>query len=327
MNLRGRVRLHILTGFLGSGKSTLLRRHLHGGAIARDVVVLINEFGTVAIDHTLVRAVSSHAQALTGGCACCSGDSALRHSLIDLLTQFERDELPGVRDIVLETSGIADPSRIIGTIAGEMHLAEYIEIANCVTAVEVGTDEAFCQRFPELQNQIGCASRIVLTKADLQPRSAIAPTVALLKAMNPMAEIVLAEHLGGAADGLFAPSLGPQQSTPLASSHHSRINTFQVELDGSLEWASFSVWLTALMHLHGNAILRFKGIVPLRSAHEMLVLQSVRHRVFEPEHLDISSDASGASSGLVFICEGNYEDAIRASLAKFQKMSRAVALA
>ena len=322
MRLHERVRLHILTGFLGSGKSTLLRRHLHDNRDASKVVVLINEFGAVAIDHTLVRAVSKHAGALAGGCACCTGDKALRTTLIEVLTQMERGELPGVRDIVLETSGIADPSRIIGTIAGEMHLAEYIQVANCVTTVEVGTDTAFVQRFPELQNQIGCASRIVLTKGDLQPKSAMASTVALLQAMNPLAEIVLSDQLGASGHGLFGPSAGPRQASPIETSHHSRFSTFQIEIDAGLEWPSFSVWLTALMHLYGDVILRFKGVVPLRSPKQALVLQSVRHRVSEPEHLDFAAEAAQTAYGLVFICAGDYEAPIRASLTKFRALSQ-----
>lgn len=321
MRLSKRVRLHILTGFLGSGKSTLLRRYLHGSVEAPRVVVLINEFGAVAIDHTLVRAFSNHAQSLTGGCACCDGDAALRESLLAILTQIENGELQGVEDIVLETSGIADPSRILGTIAGEMHLAEYLEVSNCVTVVETGTDASFVDRFPELHNQIASASRIVLSKGDQHPTSALEATAALVRGLNPLAELVIADEHSDLTR-LFAPAVAPRGIPALTREHHSKFNTFRVEIDETLSWPAFSVWLTALLHCHGDQILRFKGIIPLPgSSNHALVLQGVRHRVYEPEHLDINESEGPPAFGLIFICASEMEESIRTALGRFKELT------
>lgn len=321
MRLNNRIRLHILTGFLGSGKSTLLRRYLHGSAFAPQVAVLINEFGTVAIDHTLVRAFSNHGRSLAGGCACCDGDAALRESLLSILTQIESGEMRGVEDIVLETSGVSDPSRILGTIAGEMHLAEYLEVSNCVTVVEVGTDARLVGRFPEMHNQIASASRIVLTKGDQHPAYASEGTASLVRSINPLAEIVIMDEHTDLAP-LFAPATAPQGIPALARDHQSKFNTFHLEMDESLTWPAFSVWLTALLHCHGDQILRFKGIIPLPgSMTQALVLQGVRHRVYEPEHIDIDDSHRAAAFGLVFICAAEMEDRISTALARFKKLS------
>lgn len=317
MRLTTRVRLHILTGFLGSGKSTLLRRYLHACAEPRQVAVLINEFGAVAIDHTLVRAYANHAQALAGGCACCDGDAALQACLLDTLRQMAGGELEGVHDIVLETSGVSDPSRILGTIAAEMHLAEYIDVANCVTVLESGTDEDFIQRFPELHNQLACASRIVVSKADLRAAETTQATVALARRLNPLAEVVVADVRSN-LDHLFAPAATPRDISALPREHNARFHTFQVPLGGSLSWPEFSVWLTALLHCHGSRILRFKGVIPLPGpTSQALVLQGVRHRVHEPEHLDVDPARAPVHFGLVFICTEPMEAAVRSSLFVF----------
>jgi G3E family GTPase len=50
-----RIPVSIITGFLGAGKSTLLNRMLQDEA-ARDIAVIINEFGEVGIDNLLVEA-------------------------------------------------------------------------------------------------------------------------------------------------------------------------------------------------------------------------------------------------------------------------------
>ena len=320
MRLTNRVRLHILTGFLGSGKSTLLRRYLHSSAEPRRVAILINEFGSVAVDHTLVRAYSTHAQALASGCACCDGDAALRACLLDTLRQITSGEIEGVNDIVLETSGVSDPSRILGTIASEMHLAEYIHVANCVTVVEAGTDLASVDRFPELHNQIASASRVIVSKADLHCVEATQETVTLVRNLNPLAEVQVVDP-GSNLDGLFAPAATPRNVPSLPREHNSRFHTFQVTLTADLSWPEFSVWLTALLHCHGERILRFKGVIALPGTEaQALVLQGVRHRVHEPEHLDLHPAGGSAHFGLVFICAEPMEALVRDGLQRFSGM-------
>lgn len=321
MRLRPRVRLHILTGFLGSGKSTLLRRLLNDWTDASRVAVLINEFGAVAIDHVLVNAYSPHSQAIAGGCACCSVDDALRRALVDILAQGEADAAKAATDIVLETSGMADPSRIIGTILDDINLAEYVEVANCITTVEAGSDTAVLERFPEARNQIACANRIVLTKVDRCPASDTARTAAQLKRMNPLASISLSNEFD-----LAASAQAPQRALSLTAfpapvRHSPALETFHVQIDRATTWPTFSVWLTAVMHRHGNDILRFKGIVPLVRPDRALVLQSVRHRVSAPEHLELDPQQA-EPFGLVFICEGSYESRVRRSLAAFASLAR-----
>ena len=321
MRLRERIRLHVLTGFLGSGKSTLLRSYLRNEEMRRRTTVLINEFGAVAIDHALVRSVSPHAQSLAGGCACCSVDRALVDALLSILTDIESGRTPGITDIVLETSGMADPSRIIGTISSDITLAEYLHIASCVTCVEVGTPSSLMDRYPEMRSQIACASRLVLTKPDLYPPGAAAETVGLLASMNPIADVRMATEFAGAAHHLFSAAHGVPQATSTRAGPHSQLHTFQTSLDSTLGWPAFSVWLTALMRRHGDRILRFKGVIPLPLAGHALVLQSVRHRVSVPEHLELAADADGSGFGLVFICDGDCEAPIRVSLDRFRALA------
>jgi G3E family GTPase len=270
----------------------------------------------VAIDHILVSAVSPHSQAIAGGCACCSVDDALRRALIEILAAGERDPESAVTDIVLETSGMADPSRIIGTILGDLNLAEYLEVANCITTVEAGSDVDVLERFPEARNQIACANRIVLTKADLCSVRETARTAERLKGMNPLAVVSSSSEFDLAASVDQPRSAFPSDRIPAPVSHSPALETFHVEIDAGMTWPKFSVWLTAVMHRHGSSILRFKGVIPLGRSDRALVLQSVRHRVSAPEHLERMQEQKDPF-GLVFICEGRYERRIRESLSTF----------
>lgn len=319
MRLRPRVRLHILTGFLGSGKSTLLRRCLHARKDRGRIAVLINEYGAVAIDHTLVRGISPHARAIAGGCACCTIDTALRQALIEILAERELRPESAITDIVLETSGIADPARIIGTIRDDMNLAEYVEVASCITTIEAGQDPWLLARFPEARNQVACADWLVLTKADLVTAAATERTAARLREMNPLATIVPASDFDLAApiEGGGPPAASLDIAPP--TRHAPSLASFHIGADPGLQWPAFSVWLTAVMHRHGDAILRFKGVIPLARTDRALVLQSVRHRVSPPEHLDLTG-SQRPPFGLVFICDGIRESQVRESLAGFARM-------
>lgn len=70
----------LLTGFLGAGKTTLLNALLTEPSM-RDAAVIVNEFGSVPIDHGLVRTGSERYFRTTTGCICCTATSDIRTSL------------------------------------------------------------------------------------------------------------------------------------------------------------------------------------------------------------------------------------------------------
>lgn len=98
--------LTLITGFLGAGKTTLLNRLLAdpGG---RRLAVLVNDFGSINIDASLIRSRTEDMISLTNGCACCTVSTDLTRTLIDLA---QREDPPDA--IVLEASGLADPRGI-----------------------------------------------------------------------------------------------------------------------------------------------------------------------------------------------------------------------
>ena len=65
----------VIGGFLGAGKTTLLNRLLRGST-GRRFAVLVNDFGALDIDGSLVADHGGDTIALANGCLCCTiGDS------------------------------------------------------------------------------------------------------------------------------------------------------------------------------------------------------------------------------------------------------------
>ncbi|ALS58451.1 CobW family GTP-binding protein [Pandoraea norimbergensis] len=312
-----RLELNIVTGFLGSGKTTLLKRFLAQRPPA-STLVIINEFGRESIDDRLTLHLNSEIATIANGCLCCTVLDDLRETLLDVLTRRARGELPELERIIIETSGLADPGPILGTVLSDENLDEYLRVGACITTFDALEGIESLARFPEAAAQLAAADRVALTKTDLLDESHLSTLVDAVRAVNPACAIMTSE----VPDRLFAPGqataigeIVPARPTG-AHVHTSSVQSFSTALDASLDWATFSVWLTALLNRHGDRILRFKSVLSIRSTPGQLVVQGVRHRVYPPSHLP-RIEGESSTSRLVFITDGLDKSRILESLHRF----------
>jgi G3E family GTPase len=174
--MSGRAPLDILivTGPLGAGKTTVVNRLLKAEVAAgRRVAVLINEFGAISVDGALVDAERPELAGvanLVNGCVCCS----LRGEVVATLAAW-CDQPEGTRPerVVLETTGLADPTDLLDlelepALAGRLRLAGLLTVISCLTPVD------HLRTKPLLHRQAALASLLHLSKADLDPSSAVA---------------------------------------------------------------------------------------------------------------------------------------------------------
>ena len=104
------IPLTLISGYLGTGKTTLINNLLR--STKKKIALLVNDFGDVNIDESLIEARTDSVLSIAGGCVCCS----YGNELIETLESMNSNEvLPD--HIVLEASGIALPSKIIQTIS------------------------------------------------------------------------------------------------------------------------------------------------------------------------------------------------------------------
>ena len=184
------IRLTLLTGFLGAGKTTILNRLLAEPGLT-DTAVVVNEFGEIGIDQMLVEAETSDGLIeLSDGCLCCS----VRGELVETLIRLgERGTLARV---VVETTGLADPSPILAALMADPDLQRHYVLDGVVCVVDglAGTDNLKSR--VEARRQLAVADRIVLTKRDLANAEALARLDGLIAGINPGAARVASETSG-----------------------------------------------------------------------------------------------------------------------------------
>ncbi len=199
--------LSIVTGFLGAGKTTLLNRLLRDPALA-GTLVLVNEFGSVGLDHLLVERVEGDMLLMTSGCLCCTIRGDLVATLEDALRARDNGRATWDR-VIIETTGLADPAPVLHTVMAHPYLSLRFRLRAVVTLVDALVGMATLDRHREAVKQAALADRLVLTKVDLaDDPDAVAALRARLVALNPSAPIL---DVGEAdSDRLFAgPAFAP----------------------------------------------------------------------------------------------------------------------
>jgi len=307
----GRLRLTVLGGYLGSGKTTWLRHQLHVGTFGRHVHVIVNEAAETPVDDALLGPVTL----LAGGCCCCVGQGALIAALRRICDDRSREGGARPDRIVLETSGLADPGAIVAAIQGDPVLVNHILVGETIVTVDALHALSQLTTEPLGRRQVSTADRLILTKTDACPPTALAALRATLTLLNPGAAITAA-ILGETEQlPLLPPNTAPAHLPPLPEDDtRGPILPTQVQIDPGIDWSAFALWLSALLHARGDDLVRVKGVI--RTPAGRLLLQTVRKVVQSPEILPDQPDP-GQDNRIVFIGRGYNPANLDRSLHRF----------
>ena len=341
----GSIPIFVVSGFLGSGKTTLLRNLLLDPK-AGEIAVIINEFGEVGIDHHLVRKTDARTTLLRNGCVCCSMRDDLAEALRDLLSQRERGAIPRFGRVVIETTGLADPAPILHTIVSEPVLRHHFRVERVVVTIDAVGGASNLDSYGEALRQVAAADHLVVTKLDLTTPEVIEDLRGELRSINPAAAIadasfgsidfapLLATDSSRGAEGLGRPGefsfaangdlTAPATTAPAAVHGLSGLVSSRcLVFDRPLNWQMFGIWLTMLLHRHGDRVLRLKGLLNVGEARGPLLVEGVQHVIHAPRHLGEWPDTDRRSR-IVFIARDLDLTRVEASLDAFQDLAAAV---
>jgi G3E family GTPase len=292
----------VITGALGSGKTTVIRDLMERPGM-EGTALIINEFGEVGLDHLLVSSAVETTLLMENGCLCCSLRGDLVDTVMALLGQVERGEIPAFDRLIIETTGLADPLPIIrdlstaSVLEGKVHLSG---VTTCVDGVlglsELsGNDVAIAQ--------VAQADICLLTKSDLTEPLVLDQLREKILRINPLAFVmpIKAGHLPDPGIVFDTSSLLGQRvsaakqhdhkhsSVPDLHSHdtghdhhglsgkhvHSGVESWSILLDRPLPWAVFKDWLDLVYSLKAAQMLRMKGLLWVEELDVPLLVQGV----------------------------------------------------
>jgi G3E family GTPase len=178
------VPILLVAGFLGAGKTTVVN-HLLAHAGGRRIAAVVNDFGAINIDAELIAGADDGVISLANGCICCSLEGDLLRTLATILRRTPRPEA-----IVIETSGVADPTDIVRNLMDpviwrEAPLETVLCVVDAAAPPELFNDALF-------RAQLKAADIIALTKGDLTAETA--RTRAAIAAIKPAATVIDAPH-------------------------------------------------------------------------------------------------------------------------------------
>lgn len=273
----GRIPVLIVTGALGSGKTTLLSTMLRNPGFA-GAAVIVNEFGAVGLDHALLESSTETLVELPSGCLCCAVRGDLQQTMLDLERRRSNGTAAFER-VVIETSGLADPAPILHAIATDSGLAARYAVRGIVTLVDAVHGNDALTGLVEAQRQVALASRVLITKTDLQPASdALRSSIAAVNA-----DAIVAE---GTVSPEWMLTPGRLPAPPAEVAHTPGIGSVVIR-PGLIAAAALALFLQALADQAGPRLLRVKGLVALAEAPARPALvQAVRHAIAPLSLLD-----------------------------------------
>src|SRR4051794_24137074 len=190
------VPILLVTGFLGAGKTTVVN-HLLAHAEGRRIAAVVNDFGAINIDAELIAGASDGVVSLSNGCICCSLEGDLLRTLAALLRRDPRPEF-----IVIETSGVADPSDIVRNLMDPLIWREApLETVLCV--VDATTPGAMLNAALG-RSQVRAAVVVALTKLDRADAARHEQVRDAIRSIRPAAVLVDALHGEVSAALLFS---------------------------------------------------------------------------------------------------------------------------
>ena len=328
----------LVTGFLGSGKTTLINAALRSPEMAKTVIV-VNEFGEVGLDQKLFAKSSDSVVVLENGCLCCTVKSDLVGTLNSLYHARQAKEIPFFDNVVIETSGLAEPGPVMQAFLSEPTLDGLYRVASVLTLVDAvnwaGTSEAH----DESVRQVALAERIRITKLDLVEGDgalAEARLRAALARINPSAEIARADFASAAVAQLLTsrgfdaadPSANPRSwlnveahlaadhvhdeacghdhhdHGPFGHLHDKAIESFVLTREAPLSRDELQFLLDGISQNLGSGLLRVKGLVNIaEEPGRPAVIQGAQHLLHTISWLDQWPDDDRRTQ-VVFITQG-----------------------
>lgn len=157
--MAGKLDIIIVTGLLGVGKTSFILSATGrlNALTGKKIAIMVNDFGDVGVDGSIMSRYGLNYMELPGGCICCTLRSSLTSTLDEIIQRFEPDT------VIIEPSGIADPRKIIEVLSSYQG-SQRLRVIAILDAIRF--DEYARKLERPLTKQLDLADIVLINKVD-----------------------------------------------------------------------------------------------------------------------------------------------------------------
>jgi G3E family GTPase len=192
--------VYLITGFLGSGKTTFLNRIIDVFPKNHKLMILMNEFGDIGVDGSLVDADDSDDLTMLeiskGSIFCVCVKTDFIKGLMEISQHIQPDVL------IIEATGVANPSDLKRDLKLSIFQSRF-QFKEQFCIIDAANFEDAYDTFTSIEKQIESATVFVINKIDLVEAEGIQKVKQIVRSHHPnpdfheavYAEIPLANYL------------------------------------------------------------------------------------------------------------------------------------
>jgi G3E family GTPase len=289
----------------------------------------------------------------------------LIRALRQLHERMARREIPPIRRVVIESTGLANPAPVVNTLMEDRYIAVRYICDGVLTVVDASLFVDQVDRHEEVLRQVAMADVLLISKADLVKQNKRQSVLAHLSRLNPSAACVVlrpghiqpkdlfsagiyaasrqtanvarwlkAQELQDVQDAQEGQDIQDAQNGRRLRGHHpdNGVASFVVAFPEAVAWRSFAVAMGRILTKYGDSLLRVKGLMRVMGDKAPVVVQCVQDNAYAPVRLSSWPTEKAFADGrgrLVFIAAGLEEEDradIRALLANLPGDTAAIQL-
>ncbi|ARD23175.1 CobW family GTP-binding protein [Shewanella japonica] len=176
------IKTNVITGFLGAGKTSLILSLLKLKPENETWAILVNEFGEIGIDASLMAGTHSSEQVVikevAGGCLCCAAGIPTQVAINQLIQKAKPDRL------FIEPTGLGHPAEILKVLTNEYN-RQVLSVNQTVCVVDAR--KVLIEAYRDNENfnqQLRIADIVYASKADLYQAQEFESLSALIGRVN-----------------------------------------------------------------------------------------------------------------------------------------------
>lgn len=280
--MKGKIPVTIITGFLGAGKTTLINNLIKKHP-DKKFAIIENEFGEIGLDESFIIGADENIFELSNGCICCS----LNTDFYELINKLQTGGYD-FNHLLIETTGIADPTSIVNAFLSDYEIIERFTIDSVICLADAVNIEDLIDSEPEARKQLTIADIILLNKIDSVRQGYCDGLMSRIQDFNQLATIYPTSQADISqleildtcqySGRKIEQSVSTFKNLAFLGSNNLKhdIKSIGIAIPGDLDFERFRFWFETILYFAKYRPYRVKGILSFKDVPEKCILHAIK---------------------------------------------------